>query len=171
MNYWLMKTEPSTYSWQDFEKEKDQITYWEGIRNYQARNLMRDEMKKGDLVFFYHSVVKPPSIMGIAKVVQEAYPDPYALDKNSAYFDPKSTPEKNRWLMVDIQLVQAIPEPITLEELKANPKLEGMMLLKKGSRLSIQPVSKEHWRAVLAMRKIKVTSQKKKKSTSRSKKS
>lgn len=154
MNYWLMKTEPSTYSWQNFLAEPEQTTYWEGIRNYQARNIIRDQIKLGDLVFFYHSVVKPPAIMGIAKVVRESYPDHYAWDQDNPYYDPKSTPENPRWFMVDIQYQAAFESPIPLPELKQTPGLENMVLLKKGSRLSVQPVTAAEWKIIERLRPL-----------------
>ena len=144
--YWLMKTEPRTYSWQDLVKDKR--TTWEGVRNYQARNFMRDQMHSGDQVFIYHSVVKPMAIMGIAKVVREAYPDHFAFDPSHKYFDPKSDQEKPVWFMVDVQAQYSFKQPIPLEKLKTIPGLENMMLLKKGSRLSIQPVTAEEWNII-----------------------
>ncbi len=150
--YWLFKTEPSSYSWTDLVRETDRTTFWDGIRNYQARNIMRDEMKLGDRVLVYHSVVTPQTIEGIAEVVRTAYPDPSAWDRNSRYFDPKASPEEPRWVMVDIRVVQALDPPISRDELKSQPGLEQMMLLRKGSRLSIQPVTPEEWAIVLSMR-------------------
>lgn len=144
--YWLMKTEPRTYSWQDLVN--DTQTSWEGVRNYQARNFMRDQMKIGDEVFIYHSVVKPMSIMGVAEVVREAYPDHFAFDPSHKYFDPKSKPDAPTWVMVDVQAKYSFKHPITLERLKTIPGLEDMMLLKKGSRLSIQPVSAREWEII-----------------------
>jgi predicted RNA-binding protein with PUA-like domain len=152
MNYWLMKTEPSVFSWEDLQKLPNQTTQWEGVRNYQARNFMRDLMQQDDRVFFYHSVEKPQSIMGIAKVVREAYPDSFALDPNSDYYDPKSTPNNSRWVMVDIQWERSFTPPIPLEELKAIPQLAKMMLLQKGSRLSIQPVTVDEWNLICQLR-------------------
>ena len=152
MNYWLMKTEPTVYAWADLQAEPHQTTCWEGVRNYQARNFMRDHMQVGDLVFFYHSVAKPPAIMGIAQVVKEAYPDPFAWEQSSRYYDPKSSPDQPRWVMVDIQFQQSLDPPITLEELKQIPELSGMMLLKKGCRLSVQPVSEAEWQTILKLR-------------------
>jgi predicted RNA-binding protein with PUA-like domain len=151
MKYWLMKTEPNTYSWDDLLKEK--VTSWEGVRNYQARNFMRDDMKIGDQVFIYHSVVKPMAIMGIAEVVREAYADHFAFEQGHKYFDPKSKPENPTWVMVDVQAKHSFKNPIKLEQLKAVPGLEEMMLLQKGSRLSIQPVSKEEWDIICSLDK------------------
>ncbi len=152
MNYWLMKTEPSVFSWDDLLALPQQTTPWEGIRNYQARNFMRDQMTVGDRVFFYHSVVQPQAIMGIATVVRNAYPDHFAFDPNSAYYDPKSSPESPRWLMVDIQAQSAFSVPITLAELKSTPGLGEMMLLRKGCRLSIQPVTAQEWQVICNLR-------------------
>lgn len=149
--YWLMKSEPDVFSWDDLVQSPDATTCWEGVRNYQARNLMRDEMKIGDGVFFYHSNTKPQAIMGTAKVVKTAYPDPYQFDPESKYYDEKSDPETPRWLLVDIQADKAFHTPVTLHEMKAMPELDGMMLLKKGSRLSVQPVLPEHWKYIVAL--------------------
>lgn len=126
----------------------DKQTSWEGVRNYQARNFMRDRMKLGDEVFIYHSVVKPMAIMGVARVVREAYPDHFAFDSGHRYFDPKSKPESPTWVMVDVQATYSFKQPITLDRLKMIPELKGMMLLKKGSRLSIQPVTAEEWEII-----------------------
>ncbi len=151
MNYWLIKTEPNVFSWQDLKQLPDQITSWEGVRNYQARNLMR-QMRVGDTVLFYHSVVKPQIITGTAKVVREAYPDYFAFDPASSYYDLKSSPEAPRWLMVDIQYVKDFTPPISLEELKAIKALAGMMLLQKGCRLSVQPVTRAEWQIIQGLR-------------------
>jgi predicted RNA-binding protein with PUA-like domain len=152
MNYWLMKTEPSVFSWEDLKAAPDQITGWEGVRNYQARNFMRDQMQVGDLVLFYHSVVKPQVITGIAKVVRTAYPDRFAFDPASPYYDPKSSQTSPTWVMVDIQYLQEFTPPITLPELKQVADLAQMMLLQKGCRLSIQPVTETEWQIVTGLR-------------------
>lgn len=152
MQYWLMKSEPNTFSWSDLKAASKQTTCWEGVRNYQARNLMRDQMQVGDLVFFYHSNANPPAIMGIAQVVRPAYPDHFAFDPDSKYYDPKSTPENPIWLMVDIQYLQDITPPIGLPELRTVPGLETMMLLQKGARLSVQPVTPEAWAIITQLR-------------------
>ena len=154
VNYWLFKTEPGTYAWEDLVA--DGSTCWEGIRNYQARNILRDDVRLDDAVFVYHSVVQPQVIAGIARVVREAYPDHFALDPSSPYFDPKATAADPRWVMVDIEPVRGIDPPITRDELKVVPELEGMMLLKKGSRLSVQPVSTDEAVAILGLRGIDV---------------
>jgi predicted RNA-binding protein with PUA-like domain len=153
MKYWLVKTEPSVFSWEDLQKSPNQTSPWEGVRNYQARNFMRDEMKLGDRVFFYHSVAKPLAIMGIVQVVKEAYPDTFAFDPKSDYYDPKSSPENPRWVMVDLQFESAFTPPITLDELKQISGLEEMMLLRKGSRLSVQPVTAQEWEIVSNIRR------------------
>ncbi|PID61176.1 MAG: EVE domain-containing protein [Gammaproteobacteria bacterium] len=151
MNYWLFKSEPDAFSIDDLDSCRGKRESWDGIRNYQARNLMRDEMKKSDLGFFYHSSCKVPGIVGIVEVVREAYPDHTALDPDSRYHDPKATEEDPRWCMVDVRLVQRFAEVISLRQLREEPALDGMMLLKKGARLSIQPVSEAHWHVILEM--------------------
>ena len=130
MRYWLLKTEPNTFSWDDLMKSPDRTTCWEGVRNYQARNLMRDEMTVGDQVLIYHSVVKPMVIAGVAEVVREAYPDHFAWEAQNPYFDAKSSPDDPRWVMVDVRALRAFEPPITRNELKAQTALEGMMVLK-----------------------------------------
>jgi predicted RNA-binding protein with PUA-like domain len=146
--YWLMKSEPHVYPWELLVE--DGSTHWDGVRNYQARNLMRDEMKIGDLALFYHSNCKPPHVAGVVRVCREGYPDHTAQDPESNYFDPKATPENPRWIMVDIEPVTEL-DTIELSELRANPKLEGMPLLRRGQRLSVQPVPKEHFEIVCRM--------------------
>lgn len=148
MNYWLFKSEPDAFSINDLKAMKGRRDHWDGIRNYQARNLMRDEMKKGDLGFFYHSSCKVPGIVGVVKVVKEAYPDHTAWDPEEKYYDAKSTQENPRWMMVDVQFVREYPAVISLKQLREVPGLEAMPLLQKGSRLSIQPVSAEHWQII-----------------------
>ncbi|MGA7616250.1 MAG: EVE domain-containing protein [Thermoanaerobaculia bacterium] len=141
--YWLMKCEPAAYSIDDLER--DGTTSWEGVRNYQARNFMRDDMKKGDGVLFYASNAEPSGVTGTALVVREAYPDAFATKKGHIYFDPKSTKETPIWVMVDIGFVEKFPRVISLEELRVTQGLEDMVVLKKGSRLSIQPVTKKEF--------------------------
>ena len=152
VNHWLMKSEPDVYPWKQLVKEG--TTHWDGVRNYQARNIMRDKLEIDDLVFFYHSNCKPPHIAGIAKVSKKAYPDFTAQDPKSKYFDPKASPENPRWMMVDIEPILEI-DPIGLPELKENPALEGMPLLQRGQRLSVQPVSTKHFSIVCKMAGIK----------------
>jgi predicted RNA-binding protein with PUA-like domain len=149
LQYWLMKTEPSVFSLQDLQACPEQTAEWEGVRNYQARNFMRDDMKKGDAVLFYHSATKVPAIVGSAVVVREAYPDHSSWDPKSKYFDAKSSPDNPRWVMVDIRYQQEFAEPLALEELRKIPQLKEMMLLRRGMRLSIQPVTKREYEAVL----------------------
>lgn len=146
MRYWLMKSEPDAYSLADLER--DDVTHWDGVRNYQARNLMRDEMTVGDRVLFYHSNAKPPGVVGIAEVASEAYPDHTAFDPGSHYFDPTSDPDDPRWLMVDVRFVARLPRMVSLPELRTYPELEGMVLLNR-SRLSVQPVTEEEFRFIV----------------------
>lgn len=150
MNYWLMKSEPEVFGFADLQKAKDQTTPWEGVRNYQARNYMRDTMRQGDKVLFYHSSTKIPGIAGLARVASSAYPDPTQFNTASDYFDPKSTPENPRWMMVNIEAVSSL-EFISLEGMRQDPQLGGMMLLQRGSRLSIQPVSEKHFKHILKL--------------------
>ena len=145
MKYWLMKSEPTCFSIDDLAKAPKKTTGWDGVRNYQARNFMRDDMKIGDLVFFYHSNCQPPGIAGIAEVVKTSYPDFTAWDPDSEHPDPKSTPENPRWFMVDIQFREKFPHVLPLDDLKHHPELAGMQLLKKGNRLSVLPVSADEW--------------------------
>jgi len=146
--YWLVKSEPSVYSIDDLEREDK--TYWDGIRNYQARNLMRDGMKQGDLVLFYHSNADPTGVVGVAAVEKEAYPDFTAWDPSSSYFDKKSTPDQPRWLMVDIAFREKFSRIVSLEEIKQEPALQDMVLV-KNSRLSVQPVKPEEFRLICEM--------------------
>jgi predicted RNA-binding protein with PUA-like domain len=146
--HWLMKSEPSTYSIDDLQR--DGRTSWEGVRNYQARNFMRD-MKVGDLVLFHHSSADPPGVAGIARVCREAYADHTALDLRSRYHDPKATKEKPIWEMVDIEFIERFPQVVSLEMLRETPGLEGMLVLKRGQRLSVQPVEPGHFRTVRKM--------------------
>jgi predicted RNA-binding protein with PUA-like domain len=151
MNYWLMKTEPEVYSIDDLMEEKNQTEHWDGVRNYQARNMMRDDMQKGDKVFFYHSNCKEPGIVGIAEIVKTGYPDFTAWDSSSKYYDPKSTPENPRWYMVDVKFVRKLKRTITLEELKQRKDLKDMPLVRKGNRLSVMPVGKAEWKLILSL--------------------
>lgn len=149
--YWLFKSEADVFSIDDLAAAKDRTTLWDGVRNYQARNLMRDEIRKGDLVLYYHSNSKPTGVAGIARVVRNAYPDPTQFDPRSKYHDPKSPEDDPRWLVVDVKLVKKLPRVIELSELKKNPALADMMVTQRGARLSVQPVTKEEYEAVLAM--------------------
>lgn len=149
MNYWLFKTEPDSFGIMDLARAPQQTTAWEGVRNYQARNFMRDEMKVGDLGFFYHSSCKQPGIIGIVEVVSEAYPDATAYDPQSQYFDPKSTREKPRWFLVDVQLKKIFPQLLPLSQLKEHKDLNEMVVLRKGNRLSITPISVKEWQTII----------------------
>ncbi len=146
---WLVKSEPDCYSFD--ELLKDGGTAWEGVRNYQARNYMRDGMKLGDPVLFYHSSTAIPAVVGLARVAREAYPDPTQFEPDNQYYDPKSTRAAPRWQLVDIAGVVALPRPVSLTELKATPGLEGMALLQPGSRLSVMPVEVNHLERVLKL--------------------
>lgn len=151
MQYWLMKTEPDVFGIDDLLKMPRKTEHWDGVRNYQARNMMRDEMKKGDLIFFYHSNCKEPAIVGVAEVVKEGYPDFTAFDPESKYHDPKSDPDNPRWYMVDIRYKRKFKRPVTLEELKNYKSLADMRLLARGNRLSVMPVTKKHWNFILKL--------------------
>lgn len=153
VKYWLMKTEPNVYSIHDLAKEKKKTTHWDGVRNYQARNFMRDEMKIGDRVLIYHSNADPPGIAGTAKIVRESYPDFTSWDKKDKHYDPKSTQDNPRWFMVDIQLDEIFDEQIPLPTLREVKALKDMELLRKGSRLSVQPVRKKEFDAILKLAK------------------
>lgn len=151
MNYWLMKSEPDAFSIDDLVTMPDQTEHWDGVRNYQARNLMRDRMKVGDQAFFYHSNCKVPGIVGIMEVVREGYPDHTAFDAQSKYFDPKSDPDQPRWMMVDIKYIRHTDRVISLAELKEQPALANMVLVRKGNRLSVMPVTEAEWQHILSM--------------------
>lgn len=150
MRHWLLKTEPGAFSWDDLMKAPDRTSSWDGVRNYAARNFMRD-MRTGDLAFFYHSSTDPSAIIGIAEIVREAYPDPTQFDAKDDHFDPKSKRDEPTWSMVDVRARQALPKPLTLAELRGAKGLEKMELLRKGSRLSVMPVSPEEWKVVCRM--------------------
>ena len=149
MAHWLMKSEPDAYSIDDLKRDKREP--WDGIRNYQARNMMRDDMVVGDKAFFYHSNCKEPGVVGVMTIASEAYPDPFQFDPDSKYYDPKSDPDNPRWLLVDVKYERTLSRNITLREIKENPALDGMVLTRKGNRLSIMPVSDEHWDEILGM--------------------
>lgn len=147
--YWLFKSEPSSFSIDDLMSLPGGTGHWDGVRNFQARNLLRNEVKVGDLVLFYHSSIPQPAIVGIAEVVRDGYPDWTAWDPRSKYFDPRSSPEHPVWYMVDVRFVRKLPQPVTLARLRTTPGLSEMVLLNR-SRLSIQPVRKEEWQAILS---------------------
>jgi predicted RNA-binding protein with PUA-like domain len=151
MNFWLMKSEPDAFGINDLYNKPNQTEHWDGVRNYQARNMMRDAMKLGDQVFFYHSNCEQPGIVGIMEVVKEGYPDFTAFDPDDAHFDPKSDPDKPRWMMVDVRFVKTLSRTISLRELKARPELVNMAVVRPGNRLSIMPVSANEWQFILGL--------------------
>lgn len=148
MNYWLMKSEPDVFSFEDLKSRPKQTEPWDGVRNYQARNSMRDDMKVGDLILFYHSNTKQPGVAGIAQVASKPYPDPTAFDKKSKYHDPKSDPKNPRWMLVDVSYKADLKRLVSLEEMKEMPELSEMRALQKGNRLSIMPVTKAEFQAI-----------------------
>ena len=147
MNYWLMKSEPAEVSVDDALAAPKSTVAWTGVRNYQARNFMRDQMQVGDGVLFYHSSCAEPGVVGIGRVASTAYPDPTQFDKKSPYYDPKSSPQEPRWLLVDVQVTRKIPN-LTLPEMRERAELAEMLVLKTGNRLSFTPVEAKHWRAI-----------------------
>jgi predicted RNA-binding protein with PUA-like domain len=148
MNYWLFKSEPTCFSIDDLSHCPKQTTHWDGVRNYQVRNFLRDKMKVGDLGFFYHSSCNPPGIAGVIEVVKDGYPDPTAWDLRSDHYDPKSDPDHPRWYMVDVRLVKKFSQLLALDEMKRHPKLKNMLIMRKGNRLSITPLTKEEWKII-----------------------
>lgn len=152
--YWLVKSEPDVFSIDDLAKAKKQTTHWDGVRNYQARNTLRDSMKVGDQVLFYHSNATPPAIVGVARVVKEGYPDHTAFDPSDDHYDPKSKKGNPTWYMVDIQFEKKFDEPLTLPMLKAESRLEGMVLVQRGSRLSVQPVRPHEFEIVMEIAEL-----------------
>ena len=146
-----MKSEPSEFSIDDLAQRPDQTEPWDGVRNYQARNMMRDDMKVGDSIFFYHSNCDVPGVVGIAQVKREAYPDPTAFDPQNKHYDPKSQPEKPTWLMVDVGFVRRLSRTITLAELKDKAELEGLALVRRGNRLSVMPITENQWHFILGL--------------------
>jgi predicted RNA-binding protein with PUA-like domain len=149
--YWLMKSEPECFSLADLAASPNGVSHWDGVRNYQARNLLRDEIAVGDGVLIYHSKIAEPAIVGLARVVSKGYPDHTALDPRSDHFDPRASDENPIWYMVDIQYLAALPQPLTREHLRRHPVLVQMEVLKKGNRLSVQPVTDEQWRTILEL--------------------
>ncbi len=147
-HYWLMKSEPGCYGIEHLAKEKNQTTSWDGVRNYQVRNMMRDQMRLGDRAFFYHSSCKEPGIVGEMEVVREGYPDHTAFDPEDEHYDPKSDPDSPRWFMVDLKLVRICDKIISLKELKQHSALEEMLILRRGNRLSVTSVTPEEWRFI-----------------------
>ena len=151
-HYWLLKSEPETFSFDDLWNKPGHSTHWDGVRNYQARNFMRDEMKKGDLAFFYHSGAEP-GIVGIVEIVREGYPDHTAVDPKDPHYDPRTKGGESSWSMVDVHAIERFPRHVPLSELRTKPELEGMPLLQKGNRLSVQKVGAAEWNAVVALAK------------------
>jgi len=151
MGYWLMKSEPEEFSIDDLKARPNHTEPWDGVRNYQARNMMRDEMKLGDRVFIYHSNCEIPGIAGIAKIVREAYPDPTALDPDDKHYDPKSDPDDPRWFLVEVKFVRKLKRVVSLTEIKAEPVLRNMPLVRRGNRLSVMPVTEQEWKHILGM--------------------
>lgn len=150
--YWLLKTEPTSFSFDDLWEAPKRTTSWDGVRNFQARNMLRDQMKPGDLVFIYHSSTDPTGIAGIAEVVEGGYPDPTAFDPKDSHYDPKSKPESPTWYVVDVKALEKVDPIITLEELRDVRGLEKMVLLQRGSRLSVQPVSAAEWEIITGLK-------------------
>ena len=157
MSYWLMKSEPESFSIDRLARAPRKTTCWDGVRNYQARNMLRDEMKRGDLAFFYHSNCELPGVVGIVEIVREGYPDHTAFDPEDHHFDPQSDPQNPRWFMVDVKLVRKFSRVVSLRELKehADNELSGFRLLAKGNRLSVMPVSATHWKFVNSISEAK----------------
>jgi len=151
MRYWLMKTEPDCFGIEHLKARPKRTEHWDGVRNYQARNFMRDGMQKGDLAFFYHSSCAQPGIAGIVKIARAAYPDHTAWDPKNEHFDPKSSPANPIWVMVDVKLEREFTHLLPLTAIKANPALKGMPLVQRGTRLSVLPVTEKEWRAILKM--------------------
>jgi predicted RNA-binding protein with PUA-like domain len=151
MNHWLMKSEPDVFGIDHLRAMPKKTEHWDGVRNYQARNMMRDDMKKGDLVFFYHSNCPEPGIVGIMKVVREAYPDHTAFDPENRYHDPKSDPGSPRWYMVDVRYQRKLKRVVTLSELKEHPEMQDCPLVRRGNRLSIMPITQRQWDVVLEL--------------------
>ena len=151
MKHWLLKTDPDTFAWNDLESSPGKKTVWDGVRNYQARNLMRDQMSVGDLALFYHSQAEPPAVMGIVRITKTGLPDPTQFDRKSKYYDPDAEPDNPRWITVEIGLDRVLPQPVPLPEMRSARGLEDMVLLRRGSRLSVQPVTEKEWKIVLRM--------------------
>lgn len=151
MNYWIMKSEPSVFGIDDLAKKPNQTEHWDGVRNYQARNMLRDQFKIGDQALFYHSSCEMPGIVGLMKVVSAAYPDNSAFNPKSKYYDAISTPDNPRWYMVDVKFVKKFPNVISLNELKNIPGLANMPLLRRGNRLSIMPVTEKEWKIIMKL--------------------
>ena len=151
MNHWLIKSEPHVFSFDDLLASPEQTSPWDGVRNYQARNFMRDEMKRGDRVLYYHSSTTPPGVVGVAEVASDPYPDPSQFDPESDYFDEKATQDEPRWVLVDVKAVRRLERLVSLKEIKANPELSEMKLVQRGNRLSVMPVEKKAFDVIVQM--------------------
>ena len=153
MSYWLLKTEPTSFGVEDLELAPNKTTAWDGVRNYQARNMLRDQMKCGDQAFLYYSNCEVPGIVGIVEIVEEGYPDATAFDRKHHHYDPQSDPDKPRWFLVDVQLKRRLKRIISLKELRehSSKELDGMMILRTGNRLSVTPVNAAHWKFILSL--------------------
>jgi len=151
MRHWLLKTEPGVFSFDDLLQAPDQTTGWNGIRNYQARNFLRDQMEEGDRVLIYHSSADPPVVAGLAEVVRRGYPDPTQFDRKDDHYDPESTPAAPRWYQVDVKAVRKLPRPVSLEEIRQTKALAKMPLVQRGQRLSVQPVAPEEYALIVRM--------------------
>jgi len=151
LKYWLFKSDPDEFSIEDLKKRINKTTFWDGIRNYQARNFLRDEIKKGDEVIFYHSSSDPLAVMGYCEVVKDGYPDHTQFDSKSDHFDPRADKKNPTWFMVDIKLIKEFKKPVTLNEIKSNKKLKDMKLIQRGQRLSVMPVTSAEWDEILKM--------------------
>jgi predicted RNA-binding protein with PUA-like domain len=150
-NFWLVKSEPDVFSIEDLKKSKNKTTSWDGVRNYQARNFLKNEMKVGDEVLFYHSNTEPPAVVGVCRVIKEGYADHTQFDPEDKHFFPSADPKNPIWYMVDVQFVKKLKKPVTLSEIKANRKLKNMKLVKRGNRLSVMPVHKEEFDEIIKM--------------------
>jgi predicted RNA-binding protein with PUA-like domain len=151
MGHWLLKTEPDVFSFDDLLRAPKQTSGWDGVRNYQARNFLRDGMKKGDRVLIYHSSAEPPAVVGIAEVAREAYPDPTQFDPKDDHYDAESTPGSPRWYQVDVKAVRKLPRPVSLPEIRETKALAKMPLVQRGQRLSVQPVAAEEFALIVRM--------------------
>lgn len=154
--YWLVKSEPSAFSIDDLAKSKSKTTHWDGVRNYQARNFMRDEMKKGDLVLYYHSNAEPTAVVGVCEIVKEGYPDFTAFDPDDKHFDPKSKKDKPTWIMVNLKLIKKFKTQVSLASIKEHPKLQEMRLVQRGNRLSVMPVAKKEFDIIVKLGEITI---------------
>ncbi len=151
MSFWLLKTEPTSFSVDDLARSPRKTTSWDGVRNFQARNMLRDQMKRGDRAFLYHSSCETPGIAGIVKIVKAGYPDPTAFERGHVHFDPASKRDDPRWFMVDVTLERRLSRVITLEELRGRSELRELILLRPGNRLSVMPVEAAHWKLILSL--------------------